>query len=104
MTSRRAKALRGVVISSGGQALALFMSLVTALLLSRFLSPADFAIYAVCLSLTVAHSPISQMGINAWLMSREQTPGDLEYKVALGGMLAISLVVAMVTSFALSFL
>jgi O-antigen/teichoic acid export membrane protein len=77
------------------------MSLVTALLLSRFLGPSDFAIYAVCLSLTVALSPLSQMGINAWLMSREQTPGDQEFNIALGGMLFISTVVAVVTSCAL---
>ena len=52
------------------------MSLVTAVLLSRLLAPKDFAILVVCPSLTVVLLLISQMGINAWLFSREQT---LEY-------------------------
>jgi O-antigen/teichoic acid export membrane protein len=104
MTSRRALAIRGGGVASAGQALAVLMSLVTAVLLSRLLGPSDFAIYAVCLSLSVALSPISQMGINAWLMSREHTPRDNEFNIALGGMLAISLLVAVVTSCALPFL
>ena len=79
------------------------MSLITAVMLSWLLGPQDFAIYTVCLSLTVALSPISQMGINAWLMSREHTPSEHEFNVALGGMLAISLFVGLMTSCALPF-
>lgn len=104
MTSRLTLAIRGGGIASAGQSISLLLSFVTALLLSRLMGPLDFAIYAVCLSLTVALSPISQMGINAWLMSREQTPRDQEFSIALGGMLAISLFVALVSTCALPFL
>ena len=98
MTSRRNLAIRGGGIASAGQALALLMSLITAVLISRLLGPQDFAIYAICLSLTVALSPISQMGINSWLMSQEHTPRDHEFNIALGGMLAISILTSLVTS------
>jgi len=77
------------------------MSLVTAILLSRLLGPSDFAIYAICLALTVSLAPVSRMGMNAWLMSREKEPEEQHFNVALGGMLLFSLAVALLAAGAL---
>lgn len=96
MTSRRTKAIRGGGIAGARQVLAGLMSLVTAILLSRLLGPSDFAIYAICLALTVSLAPVSRMGINAWLMSRKYAPEDQHFNIALGGLLAFSIAVALV--------
>ena len=104
MKSKHSLAIRGGVVASAGQAVSLLMSLLTAVLLSRLLGPSDFAIYAICLSLTVALSPICQMGINAWLISRQQIPSNREFEIALGGMLIISMIVVSLTVLALPFL
>lgn len=98
MTYRYNVAVKAGSIATIGQGLALLMSLITAIILTQFLGPSDFAIYSVCLSLTIAISPISQMGINAWLISQEKTPSDKEFNIALGGMLTISLFVVVLAS------
>lgn len=99
--SRRTKAIRGGGFASIRQVLAGVMSLVTAILLSRLLGPSDFAIYAICLALTVSLAPVSRMGINAWLMSREKAPEEQHFNIALGGMLVFSLAVALAAAGAL---
>jgi teichuronic acid exporter len=104
LTSRYNVAIKAGSIASLGQALALLMSLITAIILTQFLGPYDYAIYSICLSLAIAISPISQMGINAWLLSQENAPSDKEFNIALGGMLAISLVVVVLASFLLPLL
>jgi O-antigen/teichoic acid export membrane protein len=104
MKSKRSLAVRGGIMAGAGQGVSMLMSLVTAMLLSHLLGPSDFAIYAICLSLIVALSPLSQMGINAWLISRQQTPSDREFEIALGGMLLMSLIIVFSTILALPYL
>lgn len=104
MTSRRIRAIRGGGIAGIRQVLAGLMSLVTAILLSRVLGPSDFAIYSICLALTVSLAPVSRMGINAWLISRKKAPEEQHFNIALGGMLSFSIAVALAAAGALPLL
>ena len=98
------QAIQGGGSIAARQIAATLISFVTAILLSRLLGPDEFAIYSLCLALTVFLAPISRMGINAWLMSQEKTPNIQVFEIALGGMLVFSISVTLLAVLGLPYL
>ena len=63
---------------------------VSALLLSKALGPNEFAIYALCTSLSGVLRIVSRMGINVSLLTRKEEPSEEDYGTALAAMLVSS--------------
>lgn len=86
------------VIRSGGivasqQFISSLVSLIYAILLSRALGPAAFALFAVCSGLSKVLGTTARMGINARLLTQPENPSEEDYGVGLCTMLILSVAV-----------
>ena len=89
--------LRAKVLSSGknliyGHVASSFLSLCGALFFSRTLGVRDFAIYALCASITGVLRVICRVGANARLLTKRSEPSRQQYDVTLALMLSASVV------------
>lgn len=70
------------------------VTVISALLLSKALGPQEFAIYALCTSLTGVLRSLSRLGVNACLLTQKEEPREEDYQTALATMLICSVLVA----------
>jgi O-antigen/teichoic acid export membrane protein len=78
----------------GNHVIGAVVTVVSALLLSKFLGPKTFGVYALCTALSGVLYPVARLGINVCLLTQSEEPNTEDYKTALAAMLASSTVVA----------
>ena len=94
--SRTQRAVKQGGFVAANHMVGVFLALVTALVCSRTIGPRAFAVVALCGSISGVTRIVSRLGINAFLITRVDSPTDREYHVALGGMLFSSLGTAVI--------
>ena len=91
------KAVRGGAFVLANQIAGMAIAALTAFLISRAIGPHTFAVLALCSSMSTVTQPLSRLGINAFLITRDYAPTDEEYQVALTSMLCGSIATGIVT-------
>lgn len=94
--TRETRAIRSGSLVAINNVVGAVITLIAAVLLSKALGPQEFAIYALCSSLTGVLRCLSRLGVNACLLTQKEEPRAEDYHTALATMLACSLVVACV--------
>ena len=102
--TREAQAIRGGSLVAANHVIGASITVISALLLSKALGPQEFAIYALCSSLSGVLRGVSRLGVNAYLLTKREEPSAEDYDIALATMLACSVVVACAASMALPWL
>jgi O-antigen/teichoic acid export membrane protein len=101
---RETQAIRSGSLVAINHVVGAAITVISALLLSKALGPRDFAIYALCSSLSGVLRGVSRLGVNAYLLTQKEEPRAEDYHTALATMLACSVVVACAASVALPWL
>jgi O-antigen/teichoic acid export membrane protein len=80
------------------------LSLIAAIVFSKFLGVHDFAIYALCLSLSTVLRVVCRAGVNVRLLTKFAEPSAKEYEVALAIMLSASVIFCSISIVLLPFI
>lgn len=99
--NRERRAILGGGLVALNHVIGAVVTVASALLLSKALGPNEFAIYAMCTSLSVVQRIVSRLGLSTYLLAQKEEPEEADYAVALGTMLGLSLLVAGLTALSL---
>jgi len=90
-------AVKGGAFVLANQIAGMAIAAITAFLISRVMGPHTFALLALCGSMNAVAQAISRLGINAFLITRDYSPADRQYEVALSAMMGGSIITGLAT-------